>query len=258
LFALDFQTFYSGLPVEFGLVVEKPAVVPDIMVSIPLPVSVGAHRLTSETPASLDENQLFQDAKRGDLHAMAQLFLAHRERLCGMVRLRMDWRLRRRVDASDVVQEAYLDYARRFRDYCQGESLPFYLWLRQLTAQRLTDVHRRHLGAQMRDASMEAAVWRGPMPSVSTNSLASQLLGRITSASRALQRAEDQIKVQQALQRLKPIDREIIALRHFEMLSNDEIALTLNLTKTAASNRYVRALSRLKEELTEAGISFEM
>lgn len=214
--------------------------------------------MTSEMPTSLDENQLFQDAKRGDLQAMAQLFLAHRERLCSMVQLRMDWRLRRRVDASDVVQEAYLDYARRFRDYCQKESLPFYLWLRQLTAQRLVDVHRRHLGAKMRDAAMDVSIWQGPLPPVSTNSLASKLLGRMTTASQAAQRAEDQIKVQNALDRLKSTDREIIALRHFEMLTNDETALTLGISKTAASNRYVRALTRLKDELIQAGMSFEV
>jgi RNA polymerase sigma-70 factor (ECF subfamily) len=209
-------------------------------------------------PTSLDEQQLFQEAQKGDLQAMARLFLAHRERLCGMVQLRMDWRLRRRVDASDVVQEAYLDYARRFHDYCQKQTLPFYLWLRQLTTQRLIDVHRRHLGAKMRDAAMDVSIWQGPLPPVSTNSLASKLLGRMTTASRAAQRAEDQIKVQNALDRLRSTDREIIALRHFEMLTNDETALTLGISKTAASNRYVRALSKLKEELIQSGMSFEV
>lgn len=200
--------------------------------------------------------ELFEKARAGDLQAMAALFLAYRERLRGMVQLRMDWRLRRRVDPSDVLQETYLDYARRFRHYCQEQALPFYLWLRQLTAQRMVDIHRRHLGARMRDISMEASIWKRPLPPVSSNFLASHLLGRMTSPSRAAQRAEDQIRVQQALDRLKPMDREMIALRHFEMLSNEEIALTLGLTKTAASNRYVRALQRLKAELVESGFVF--
>jgi RNA polymerase sigma-70 factor (ECF subfamily) len=203
------------------------------------------------------DEDLYRQARGGDLHAMARLFLTYRERLRGMIQLRMDWRLRRRVDPSDVLQEAYLDYARRFLQYTETESLPFYLWLRQLAAQRLVDVHRRHLGAKKRDASMEASIWHGPFPSVSTKLLASKMLGRMTSPSCAAQRAEDQIRVQQVLDRLKPMDREIIALRHFEMLSNDEIALTLNLSKTAASNRYVRALQRLKVELDGAGIALE-
>jgi RNA polymerase sigma-70 factor (ECF subfamily) len=216
------------------------------------------NRLTVDNSSSVNSEALFGQAKSGDLHAMAELFLSYRERLRGMVQLRMDWRLKRRIDPSDVLQEAYLDYARRFRRYCDNQALPFYLWLRQLTAQRLVDVHRRHLGAKMRNAGMEVSIWRGPLPPVSTNSLASKLLGRMTTASQAAQRAEDQIKVQKALDRLKPMDREIIALRHFEMLTNEETALTLDISKTAASNRYVRALTRLKDELIEAGVSFEV
>jgi RNA polymerase sigma-70 factor (ECF subfamily) len=168
----------------------------------------------------------------------------------------MDYRLRRRVDPSDVLQEAYLDYARKFQRYSREQALPFFLWLRQLTAQRLVDVHRRHLGAKMRDAAMEASIWKRPLPPVSSHSLASRLLGRLTTASQAAQRAEDQFKVQQALERLKPMDREVIALRHFEMLSNDEAALTLGISKTAASNRYIRALKRLKDELMGIGVTF--
>jgi RNA polymerase sigma-70 factor, ECF subfamily len=203
-------------------------------------------------------NDLFEQARDGNLQAMAQLFLYYRERLLGMVQLRMDWRLRRRVDPSDVLQETYLDFARRFPGYCEDQPLPLFLWLRQLTAQRLIDVHRRHLGAKMRDASLEVSVWNGPLPDVSTNSLASKLLGRATSASRAAQRAEERIRVQQALEELQPIDREVIALRHFEMLTNDETALTLGLSKTAASNRYMRALKRLRDELESRGVSFEV
>lgn len=203
-------------------------------------------------------DELFALARDGNLQAMAQLFLAYRERLRGMVQLRMDWRLRRRVDPSDVLQETWLDYARRFRSYCEEQPLPLFLWLRQLTAQRLIDVHRRHLGTKMRNASLEVSVWNGPLPEVSTNSLASKLLGRFTSASRAAQRAEERIRVQQALEQLQPIDREVIALRHFEMLTNEETALTLEISKTAASNRYVRALKRLKDELALQGVVFEV
>jgi RNA polymerase sigma-70 factor, ECF subfamily len=196
---------------------------------------------------------LFQQARRGDLRSMAQLFLNYRERLRGMVQLRLDARLRRRVDPSDVLQEAYVDFARRFRKYGEAPALPLYLWLRQLTAQRLVDIHRRHLGAKMRDASMEACIWSRPLPPPSSSSLASKLMGNVTTASRAAQRAEEQLKVQQALDRLKPVDREIIALRHFEMLTNEESALTLGLSKTASSNRYIRAMQRLKSELALAG-----
>jgi RNA polymerase sigma-70 factor (ECF subfamily) len=166
-----------------------------------------------------------------------------------MVRLRLDRRLQGRLDPSDVVQEAYLDFARRLPDYARAPDMPFYLWLRFLTGQRLIDLHRQHLGTRMRDAAQEVSLYRGALPQASSASLAAQLLGRLTSASRAAVRAETQIRVQEALNRMDPMDREVLTLRHFEMLSNDETATVLGIKKSTASNRYIRALKRLKETL---------
>jgi len=166
-----------------------------------------------------------------------------------MVRLRLDRRLQGRLDPSDVLQEAYLDFARRLPDYVQKPDMPFYLWLRFLTGQRLIDLHRQHLGAQMRNAGQEVSLYRGALPQASSASLAAQLLGRLTSASRAAIRAETQIRVQEALNRMDAVDREVLALRHFELLTNDETAEVLGIKKSAASNRYIRALRRLKEIL---------
>jgi RNA polymerase sigma-70 factor (ECF subfamily) len=101
----------------------------------------------------------------------------------------------------------------------------------------------------MRDANQEVSLYRGALPQASSVSLAAQLLGRLTTASRAAIRAETQIRVQEALNSMDPMDREILTLRHFEMLSNEETALVLGLKKSAASNRYIRALKRLKEIL---------
>jgi RNA polymerase sigma-70 factor (ECF subfamily) len=128
--------------------------------------------------------------------------------------------------------------------------MPFHLWLRLVTGQKLTDLHRFHLGARMRDAGMEVSLHRGALPQASSVSLAAQLLGKITSASRAAIRAEHKLILQEALNGMDPIDREVLALRHFEHLSNDESALVLGLSKKAASNRYIRALKRLKEILS--------
>ncbi len=168
-----------------------------------------------------------------------------------MVRLRMDRRLQGRIDPSDVLQDAYLDYARRFAEWAARPTLPFFLWLRLLTGQKLVDLHRRHLGAQMRDAGQEVSLYRGALPQASSASLAAQLLGRLTSASQAAVRAETQVRVQEALNGMEPIDREILTLRHFEMLTNEEAAEVLGLRKSAASNRYIRALKRLKDALGE-------
>src|SRR5262249_52885555 len=125
-----------------------------------------------------------------------------------------------------------------------------YLWLRALTAQKLIDLMRHHLGTKMRDAGREIALHHGVLPQASSLSLAQQLLGRLTSPSRAAIRAETQLRIQEALNAMEPIDRDVLALRHFELLSNSEVAQVLSLSKAAASNRYVRALRRLKQILT--------
>lgn len=178
---------------------------------------------------------------------LAEQYGQHRERLKQMVRLRMDRRLQGRVDPSDVLQEAYLECAKRFAEYQANPSMPFYLWIRFLTGQKLIDLHRRHLGTKMRNAGQEVSLYRGALPQASSESLAAQLLGRLTSASRAAIRAETQIRVQEALCNLDPMDQEVLTLRHFEMLTNEETAQVLGIKKTAASNRYIRALKRLKE-----------
>ena len=201
----------------------------------------------SDAADSADE--MIERAARGDQQALAHVFDRYRDRLRQMVRLRLDRRLQGRLDPSDVLQEAYLDFARRLPEYAQEPALPFYLWLRLLTGQRLVDLHRMHLGAKMRDAGQEVSLYRGALPQASSASLAAQLLGRLTSASRAAMRAETQIRVQEALNRMDALDREVLTLRHFEMLSNDETATVLGIKKSAASNRYIRALKRLKELL---------
>jgi RNA polymerase sigma-70 factor (ECF subfamily) len=191
-------------------------------------------------------------ADAGDAAAMGELFARYRDRLRQMVKLRLDRRLQGRLDPSDVLQEAYIDLARRLPEYVRNPPGPFYLWLRFLTGQRLIDLHRQHLGAKMRDAGQEVSLYRGALPQASSESLAAQLLGRLTSASRAAIRAETQLRVQKALNSMHPLDREVLTLRHFEMLGNEETAQVLGIKKSAASNRYVRALKRLKDLL--AGI----
>jgi RNA polymerase sigma-70 factor, ECF subfamily len=194
---------------------------------------------------------LFQRALSGDETALAELFDGYRDRLRRMVRLRLDRRLSGRVDTSDVLQDAYLDVRKRIAEYARDpEAMPFHLWLRLVAGQRLTDIHRHHLGAQMRDAGQEVSLHRGPFPQADSVSLAAQLLGKLTSASQAAIRVEHKLIVQEALNGMDPIDREVLALRHFEHLSNDETAQVLGLSKSAASNRYVRALKRLKEILS--------
>jgi RNA polymerase sigma-70 factor (ECF subfamily) len=201
--------------------------------------------------ADSDLAALLERAAAGNQDAVNDLFARYRDRLRAMVRLRLNRRLQGRVDPSDVLQDAYLEISKGIRAYFEAPKLPFFLWLRHITGQKLIAVHRQHLGAQMRDADREVSLYRGASPAASSVSLAQQLLGRFTSVSQAAMRAELQIRVQEALAGMELLDREVLALRHFEMLSNAEVAEVLGIKKTAASNRYIRALERLKDLLAE-------
>jgi RNA polymerase sigma-70 factor, ECF subfamily len=194
-------------------------------------------------------DDLVRQAQHGDDAALGALFTRHRDRLRKMVLLRLDRRLCGRLDASDVLQEVYLDVARRFPQYAAAPTVPVYLWLRALTGQRLIDIHRQHLGAQMRDAALEVSLYRGALPQASSASLAQQLLAGLTSPTQAAVRVELQIQLQEALNDLDPLDREVVVLRHFEELSNVETAQVLGIEPPAASKRYIRAIRRLKAVL---------
>src|SRR5689334_11604632 len=191
--------------------------------------------------------ELLAAAKGGDETALAVLVERHRDRLERMVRLRMDRRLQGRVDAADVVQDAYLVVRGKFPQYSADPRLPFFLWLRLEVGQKLVDVHRFHLGTKMRDAGQEVSLYRGALPQVSSLSLAEHLLGKLTTASQAAMRVELKLRVQEALNSMDPHDREVLVLRHFEELSNAEAAQVLGIKPSAAVNRYVRALKRLKD-----------
>lgn len=196
-----------------------------------------------------NEADLIRKAADGQPEIVSILFEKHRVRLRKMVRLRMDRRLQTRIDASDVLQDTWLDCERRFAEYVADPPMPFFHWLRFLTGQRLVDLHRRHLGTAARNICQEVSLYQGALPAASSVSLAEQLMGRLTSASQAAERAEIQVSIQNALNSLEAIDREVLILRHFEMLTNEETSQALGLKKAAASNRYIRALKRLREIL---------
>ena len=179
-----------------------------------------------------DLTELLARAAAGDENALTELFSRYRKRLKQMVRLRLSRQLQGRVDDSDILQEAYLEAAQRFPDYLANRQLPFFLWLRHITGEKLIDAHRRHLGAQIRDANQEVSLHRGPMPAASSGSLAARLLGRLTSPSQAAIKAETRLRVQEVLNGMDPLDREILALRHFEQLTNAEVAATLEMNES--------------------------
>jgi RNA polymerase sigma-70 factor (ECF subfamily) len=198
-----------------------------------------------------DMEELLARAEKGDRGALDSLFGRHRERLVWMVRLRLDRRLQGRIDADDVIQETYVEAFERLPDYLRERKLPFFLWLRFLAGQKVLQLHRHHLGAQRRDPRLEVRLHGGPLPEATSVALAHQILGRHTAPSEAAARAELRVKLEEALNEMDPVDREILALRHFEQLTNAEAATELGLEEAAASKRYVRALRRLKGVLAQ-------
>ncbi len=191
--------------------------------------------------------ELLAKVRTGDQQALATLYAHHRDRLRRMVQLRLDRRLAGRVSPSDVLQEAYIDAVKRVDFYFEKPDQSFFGWLRLVVGQRLADVHREHL-AQKRDAGQEVPIYRGA-PGADSACLAASLLGSGTSPSHAAARTESFGRLEAALKQMDPLDREVLALRHFEEVSNAEAAEILGIQQAAASKRYVRALARLKQIL---------
>jgi RNA polymerase sigma-70 factor, ECF subfamily len=200
---------------------------------------------------STETVQLIDRVRAGDVDALNAVFTRHRERLRRMVDIRMDRRLQARIDASDVLQEAHLEVVQRLDEYIRDPKLPLFLWLRLVVGQRLMTLHRRHLGAQLRDAGREVSLFREALPAASSAALAAQLLGKFTSPTQAAMRAERMLRLQEALNALDPIDREVLSLRHFEELTRVEAAQVLGITEAATAKRYVRALKRLRNHLAD-------
>jgi RNA polymerase sigma-70 factor (ECF subfamily) len=171
------------------------------------------------------------------------------DRLRRMIAVRLDPRLHGRFDPSDVLQETYLDAFSRLPEYLREPKFPFFLWIRYLTGHHLGRIHRDHLGRQIRDAGREVSLYRGAMPEASSAALAAQLLGKECRPSELGAAAERMLRLEEALNRMTPIDREVLSLRHFEHLTRAESAQVLGITEAAVAKRYLRALERLKEVL---------
>jgi len=198
-----------------------------------------------------DETSILIGAKSQEerKRILADLFMGHRDRLRSMVHLRLDRRLQARVDPSDVLQEAFLEASRRLEEYCRKPPLPVFLWLRQLAAQKLLDAHRFHLRTRRRSARREVSLERGWGPPSQTWALAERLLGRDPSPSKAAAMVEARARFEEALDRMEEVDREMVALRHFERLTAAEAAEVLGIRKEAAKKRYLRAMLKLREIL---------
>ena len=199
------------------------------------------------TEAQDPDEDTLRRAAAGDADALGPTLSAYRSRLRRMVSLRMDPRAQGRFDTSDVIQEAYIEAAERLPRYVEDEDrMPFFLWVRFLVGQKLLQFHRAHLGAQARAADGEVGLNRPSGVGASAHSVASVWLAESATPSRAAIAEEEHARVREALESMSDTDREVLVLRHFEQLSNAEVATLLDLSPQAASARYVRALTRIQ------------
>jgi len=201
---------------------------------------------------SLDPiNALTIRLQRQDEAALAELFSVSRNRLWRMVNFRIDKRLRSRLWPDDVLQEAYLAAQKRIHRFAEdGFASPF-VWLRLVIHQTLIDIHRQYLGTQKRDVEREVSLDGKRFAHTTSASMVIQLMGDWTTPSQAAVRQERLGMVEQAIAALEPLDREVLALRHFEELTNAEVAEELGISGKAASIRYVRALKRLRDVISQ-------
>ena len=203
-------------------------------------------------PDTSETQQLLEQARQGDAAAVNQLLDRHRAALRRLVDLRMDRALVRRVDASDIVQDVMVEANRRLEEYLKNPGMPFHLWLRHMARDRLIDAHRRHRVAERRSLDREQPLVARHDLDRSTLELAAQLCDQELTPAAAATWHELQRRFQQAVERLEEQDREIVLMRHFEEMSNQEVAEVLNLSAAAASMRYLRAMRRLRAMLSEA------
>ena len=191
------------------------------------------------------DEELEADLRGGSDDTLGPLFERYRDRLVRMVQFRLDPRLVGRIDAEDVLQETFLEAKKRLQAF-RDDHKPFLVWIRLITQQTMVDLFRKHLGAKMRTAGREVAA-------PASGTMSGFFVAHITSPSGAVMREELRQKIEQALASMDEIDREVLLLRHFEELSNKEAADVLGIQENAASNRYVRALGRLKGYLGSLG-----
>jgi RNA polymerase sigma-70 factor (ECF subfamily) len=201
-------------------------------------------------PTPNDTQILLDQARDGDVAAVDQLLARHREPVRRLIDLRLDPAIVQRLDASDVVQDVLLEASRRLQEYLKNPAMPFHLWLRHIAKDHIIDAHRRHHQAQKRGVHREQPLARPGWMDRSSMELAGQLMDpERTPASAAIQE-ELQRRLHAALQQLDDDDREVILMRHFEQLGNQEVADALQLSEAAASMRYLRAIRRLRDLLT--------
>ncbi len=207
--------------------------------------------MANAEPSNRDNDELLKRALAGDEEAFAELFERNRKRLERAITCRMDSRLSPRVDSSDVLQETYLEAARKLPDYARQRPMPLFQWLRWIARDKIVMMYRRHVAAGSRAVGRELPI----LPVDSSAKLVIELVSDATSASRKLAKAELAALLRKGLKRLDASDRELILMHHFEGFTNRDAARCLHIGEAAAAKRYGRARARLRRFLLQKGVA---
>lgn len=205
-------------------------------------------------PEAEKTQELLEGVRRGDQDAAGRLLQRHRDALRRMIDMRMDRKIRQRVDASDIVQDVMVEANRRLQTYLENPAMPFHLWLRQMAKDRLIDAHRRHRTSGKRSVDRERTMAMPASLDRSSVEFLAQLCDQEMTPAAAATMHELQRRFEEALAEMDEPDQEVVVMRHFEQLSNQEVAQALKLSEPAASMRYLRAMRRLRQRLTDSGL----
>ena len=206
----------------------------------------------SEDQQLPERNEILNALRSDRDEALAKYFFSVEGRLKRIVNFRLDYRLSGRVSESDVIQETFVRAAKRIDSFLEKDDMPFFVWLRLEINQKLHEIHRHHFGAEKRDIRKEIKLGQGADTGKTSMALAAHIVAQLTSPSRLVERAEQIAILEKTLGEMNELDREVIALRNFEELSNIETAKVLGIEPAAASKRYLRALQRLREIMETA------
>ena len=204
-------------------------------------------------PNSDETVELIREVQNGEASARGDLLERHRESLRRMIEMRLDCKIRGRVDASDIVQEVLVTADRRLDAFLDSPDVPFFIWLRKIAQDRVIDAHRKHRASAKRSVDREQAWVFQAKNDESTIFLAKQLQDEGVTPAAAATLEEFRIQFENALNSMDDTDREVIIMRHYEFMSNKEVAVALNVSEHAASMRYVRALRKVGKWLRKDG-----
>jgi RNA polymerase sigma-70 factor (ECF subfamily) len=197
--------------------------------------------------ADPSHEELLCRAKEGDVPALGQLLESYRAYLLVLARVQIGRRLQGKVDAADLVQEAFLGASRDWAQFRGTTEKEFLGWLRGILASLLANLVRHYQGTQRRDVRLERRL--AVELEQSSQALDRGLAASQSSPSQQAVRREESVRLAQALAQLPDEWRDLLILRHLEGLTFPQVAERLDRTVDSVKKQWPRALARLRQVL---------